>query len=263
LKVNRLLASALALVLTAGLVSPAYADIQSSSSPVDGPSIIRDDIVTALDHDDLIFDGGGPNLVNAFDMTLWVQADDFEFTEDMVLSDVHIWGCDRDTPWDGTIEWWIFDDNAGSPGVIVDQGNGILVDRTFTGETVPTLCPEFVMDFDLDHDVSLDGNVRYWLGLHMADDFSTSDLVAWELTDNSFGSNKMESSGGTFDNWFDPVGGNFAFFLTGHSPIVGGEFLPIESTSLLLAGAQTFSWMIPVVLSVLGIGIFFVSRKSE
>jgi len=45
--------------------------------------------------------------------------------------------------------------------------------------------------------------------------------------------------------------------------VVGGEILPIESTSLLLASAQSFSWMIPVVLSVLGIGLFVVSRKSE
>jgi len=45
--------------------------------------------------------------------------------------------------------------------------------------------------------------------------------------------------------------------------VVGGELLPIETTSLLVAGAQSFSWMIPVVLSVLGIGLFVVSRKSE
>jgi len=45
--------------------------------------------------------------------------------------------------------------------------------------------------------------------------------------------------------------------------VVGGNLVPIDSTSLLLAGAQTFSWMIPVVLSVLGIGLFVVSRKSE
>jgi hypothetical protein len=53
-----------------------------------------------------------------------------------------------------------------------------------------------------------------------------------------------------------------------HTPIpiptqVGGEFLSIEKTSLLLAGAQSFSWMIPLVLSVLGIGLFIVSRKSN
>ena len=45
--------------------------------------------------------------------------------------------------------------------------------------------------------------------------------------------------------------------------VVGGEFLSIDSTALILAGAQSFSWMIPVVLSVLGIGLFVVSRKSE
>ena len=46
-------------------------------------------------------------------------------------------------------------------------------------------------------------------------------------------------------------------------PIVGGEIIPIETTSLLLASAQSFSWMIPVILSGIGIGLFVVSRKSE
>ena len=44
-------------------------------------------------------------------------------------------------------------------------------------------------------------------------------------------------------------------------PTVGGEIIPIEATSLILAGAQSFSWMIPVVLSVLGIGLFVVRRR--
>lgn len=43
--------------------------------------------------------------------------------------------------------------------------------------------------------------------------------------------------------------------------MVGGELLPIETTSLLLAGAQTFSWMIPVTLSVLGIGLVLARKK--
>ncbi len=45
--------------------------------------------------------------------------------------------------------------------------------------------------------------------------------------------------------------------------VVGGEFLSIDSTALILAGAQTFSWMIPVVISGIGIGLFVASRKSE
>jgi len=46
------------------------------------------------------------------------------------------------------------------------------------------------------------------------------------------------------------------------SIIIGGNLLPVDTTALLLAGSQSFSWMIPVVLSVLGIGLF-VFRKSE
>ncbi len=45
-------------------------------------------------------------------------------------------------------------------------------------------------------------------------------------------------------------------------PPIGGEIIPIHITSLLLAYTQSFSWMIPVTLSVLGIGMF-VFRKSE
>ncbi len=56
---------------------------------------------------------------------------------------------------------------------------------------------------------------------------------------------------------------NMLLFLNQCNPaLVGGELLPIESTALILAGAQSFSWMIPLMLSVLGIGLFVVSRKS-
>jgi len=44
---------------------------------------------------------------------------------------------------------------------------------------------------------------------------------------------------------------------------IGGEIIPIETVSLILAGAQSFSWMIPVILSGIGIGLFVVSRKSD
>jgi hypothetical protein len=42
---------------------------------------------------------------------------------------------------------------------------------------------------------------------------------------------------------------------------IGGEIIPIESTSLLLAGAQSTSWLIPIVISAVGIGLVLVRRK--
>ena len=44
--------------------------------------------------------------------------------------------------------------------------------------------------------------------------------------------------------------------------VVGGTLIPIESTSLLLAGLQTSAiWLAPVVISAAGIGIVLVRRK--
>ncbi len=53
------------------------------------------------------------------------------------------------------------------------------------------------------------------------------------------------------------------FFDNQPSPckVVGGLIVSTDMTSLLLAGAQSYTWMIPVVLSGLGIGLF-VFRKS-
>jgi len=43
---------------------------------------------------------------------------------------------------------------------------------------------------------------------------------------------------------------------------VGGEFLQPDTTSLLVAGAQmNAAWLIPVVVSAIGIGLVLVRRK--
>ena len=49
-----------------------------------------------------------------------------------------------------------------------------------------------------------------------------------------------------------------------NSCTVGGELLPLDTTSLLLAGAQmTAAWMIPVIVSAVGIGLVLVRRKNQ
>ncbi len=46
------------------------------------------------------------------------------------------------------------------------------------------------------------------------------------------------------------------------SPPVGGTILPIDTTALLLAGAQmNAAWIIPAIIIASGIGIFLVRRK--
>jgi len=43
--------------------------------------------------------------------------------------------------------------------------------------------------------------------------------------------------------------------------VIGGEFLPIDTTALLLAGVQTnAAWMIPVIVSAVGFGIVILRK---
>jgi len=45
--------------------------------------------------------------------------------------------------------------------------------------------------------------------------------------------------------------------------IIGGTIIPLDQTALLLAGVQSVSmWMIPVVLSGIGIGVFVIKRRN-
>lgn len=70
----------------------------------------------------------------------------------------------------------------------------------------------------------------------------------------------MHSTGALFGNFrasFDDI------MIQRESPtqVIGGEIIPIETTSLILAGAQSTSWITPIVVVVLGIGLVVVRRK--
>ncbi|HSG74456.1 MAG TPA: hypothetical protein VLA01_04605 [Nitrosopumilaceae archaeon] len=43
--------------------------------------------------------------------------------------------------------------------------------------------------------------------------------------------------------------------------MVGGTMFPIDAIALLIAGAQSMTWMIPITLSILGIGLVLVRKR--
>ena len=68
-----------------------------------------------------------------------------------------------------------------------------------------------------------------------------------------------DSSGNVFVTGRDS---NNAFKIAKDIPI-GGTLIPIDTTTLLLAGVQSISmWMIPVVVAGIGIGIFVIKRRK-
>jgi len=50
--------------------------------------------------------------------------------------------------------------------------------------------------------------------------------------------------------------------LTTETVSIGGNYIPIDTSALLLAGVQSISmWMIPVVVAGIGIGVFVIKRR--
>ena len=212
-------------------------------------------------HNGIVYDNGNQGDGDLLPpVTTSVSADDFMLTEDTILTDVHFETFEDNPPGDGTFQYFFFEDNGGQPGNLITQGNGINIIKNGGGVF-------FSYSIDFDTPFAADGGIKYWIGFHFNSNFDPGSIFI-ETNQNNVGAPCFISAQGTFDNWdqcdINGDGDDILFHLTGHSPnVIGGEIIPIEQTSLILAGAQTFSWMIPLVLSVLGIGLFVVSRKSE
>lgn len=166
-----------------------------------------------------IFNAGLPNLDNGYNVTLAVQADDFILGSDDTLTRVNFWTLEPGDTWDGTLDYFIFADNSGEPASSpLYTGSGSNINRTATGNSALGY-DEYAYSFDLPTPLTLSGATRYWLGLHLAADFSTNDNIFWQTTGGNFGSTSHRSEGGSFDNWDD----NFeqlAFNLVGDTGVV-------------------------------------------
>jgi len=218
-----------------------------------------------------IFDNGAPNNLVGQENTVAIVADDFQVTQDVFLTDVHFFNFEDPnfvsppTPWDGTLEYFIYNDNAGMPAnPPFESGIGQNIQKMNIGVGFPTRpnAIHYEYSFDLENPIQLQAGVKYWIGLHLANDFTTFDHIYWEATSTGFGSNGVTTLTGNNGNppWVN-TGVNFAFSLTGAEIFVGGEYFTLDTTALLLAGIQTnLAWIIPV-LSAAGIGAFILRKK--
>jgi len=189
----------------------------------DLPSIYASIKSHTVSGEDIIFDNGGPSNEFVASLTALVHADDFSFSEDKVLKDVHFWTQENGPSWDGTLEYFVFLDEGGLPGALLAFGNGENVEKTdegfnsFGGD-------RFEYSFDLEEPLMLDGGTTYWIGLHLQSDFANVISIKWESSCINCGGNAARSTGGTFDNWLPSapsISPELAFFLTGGDPTCG------------------------------------------
>lgn len=265
-EVQRILAVTLALIIGTGIATPAFGDSTPGISP---NLLITPKELNMAASDDVIFDNAGatPDPSDGNEMTLWLQTNDFGFTEDAVVTDVHFIIFEfTDSSWDGSLDYWIFEDKAGQPGNILASGQPVNLATTDLGPG--PIGPRTEVWFDLEDPFLADAGATYHLGLHAntGNNFVTRDQVYWEKATPGFGNTGIESFGGTMDNWLNN-GVEHWFLLTGNPPkVVGGELLPIDATALLVAGAQTNAvWMLSAlaVIGSLAFGALYLKTKRD
>jgi len=254
LKVNRLLAGTLAIVLIAGLGTPAFAEpqiTQSNSGPLSSADIAN--IQTA--HNIVFDNGGAPDAPNGFDYGdefQFIIAEDFVIASDTFVTDFHFVSAFEPM----VIDFTIYADNGGLPGAVLVSGTSQNLVTSQIGTTI-----FWEVWFDLEDPFLAEAGVKYWFGIHSPD---TNSNYGWVFS-NSGGFGDLTATGTplTATSWQTSIKHSW-FLLSGNDAVVGGELLPIDSTALVLAGLQTSAiWMLPVLAGLAGAGFYLIKFRTN
>lgn len=164
-----------------------------------------------------LYDNGGPNFQNGNEMTNWVQAEDFVLGSPGIAggASFNLLTFGGLGSWDGsTGQWQIYGDAGGNP----DAGNQI-AGGAMQGVSVNGLGNQngfdfFDVSFGFGQNVHLDAGSKYWLALHLTNDYQNRYDLYWGTTDFNGTQTGHESQFGTLDNWADN-GQEHSFVLNG------------------------------------------------
>ncbi|MFZ3374449.1 MAG: choice-of-anchor R domain-containing protein [Chthoniobacterales bacterium] len=158
-------------------------------------------------HGQIIYDNGPPNQLSGNEMTEWIQAEDFSVGTAMTLGSVKFWDIELPGPsYQGEIDWGIYSDAGGSPGVLLASGAAIggAVTRTFIQPGILGTYNEYSDSFNVTP-FALAAGTTYWIGLHNGPlTFQTRSEFYWETTNANASFNGHELiapfNGGWADN---------------------------------------------------------------
>jgi len=257
LKINKLLVGTLALVLTAGFVSPSFA--QQVGVPELGPvsegESSAENISPPL-HGNVDQNNPGPPITFcqipfAADPLLPINhiGQEFEPTKDnLVAVEIELVQLQLVSAQPITVNIW--------DGFI---GNGAPLGTTTQHTGLPGLNNVGIVHFDFPAPVPMVPGNTYVI--HMFPNDNLQGLIwFWDATDNTYPDGSL-ICGGTITE-LDYI---FSTFFGEDEPVVvGGELLPIDSTALLLAGLQTSAiWILPVLVGAAGAGAYYIKTRMN
>ncbi len=187
----------------------------------------------------LIYYNGGPSN-NAIQASFRLMADDFSFDQsmDVLAALIHVNGLGDFGAWDGTLEYFIFEDLEGMPGEVLSTGfaNNPLLRNGPLNWGHPYQQSR-ILEFNFNTEFTALSNNKYWIGIHLQKDYDDSTIFNQNGANwlySSRNGNSWLSDYGTMDNWTQNLSGEMAFSLFGEpSPV------PIPPSIWLLISAIT------------------------
>jgi hypothetical protein len=184
-----------------------------------GVRVVNDEQITPTA---LLYDNGGDDYANGNEMTQWLQAEDFVLGAQSNVTSVSfsVLTFGGIANWDGTVDWWIFNDGGGAPGGVVASGSGTNISMTFDQNQGFDF---YDCTMDLDAPQCLDGKTTYWLGLHLNDNAcATRDDLYWGTTAANGTTTGNEANNCVIGSWFSN-GTEHSFSLSGDVGCGGNE----------------------------------------
>lgn len=149
-----------------------------------------------------IYDNGPPDKKNGFEMTHWIQADDFTLGVGARLEKGKFWSFEGTGSFQGLVIWKIYSNSeSNAPGTLLHSGASGILTRVATGFNLFGYA-EFVTTFEITP-ISLPAGV-YWFALHNGPLTNNGEegRVYW-ATSSNIGSRPSQSLPAPFtDPWF-------------------------------------------------------------
>ena len=167
---------------------------------------------------DVVYDNGPSYPDDGWEMTRWVEADDFVLAERTQLSSVRFWNYVTPGMFTGVVTWEIYVQGAeGGPGALLAAGTSANLVHTPTGVFAFGVLEEFVTTFDITP-VALDPGT-YWLALHNGPRDNVKAGMYWAPTASVHGasshSREAVSNGPWYSNAFPGFLSELAFQVFG------------------------------------------------
>lgn len=131
-----------------------------------------------------VYDNGDAdiNTDSGNELTQWIQADDFELALSTEIAGAEFdWFTFVGLSWTGVVNWYVYLDNAGSPGAVHASGSGSSIVTNPLGHTTWVW---YNTCFDFGQVVTVNAGQRYWLGLHLSNDCLARDDLYWGYSAN-------------------------------------------------------------------------------